>query len=85
LPFFRTQKNKFQPAGVLANLSGYLAALDDAEGSAEAACDAISQLARNHPDSGWVAQAIEHLALARAIAGNIPEAAIPGHALATHR
>jgi predicted ATPase/class 3 adenylate cyclase len=76
LPFFRTQRNKFQLAGVLANLSGYLAALDDAEGSAEAGRDAISQLARNHPDSGWVAQAIEHLALARAVAGNIHEAAI---------
>lgn len=76
VPFFRTQNNKFQLAAVLANLSGYLAAVDDAEGSAEAGRDAISQLARKHPDSGWVAQAIEHLALARAIAGNIHEAAI---------
>ena len=76
LPAFRAHSDRARLANVLANLAGYLAALDDVAGACTAARDAIREIVPHAPQSSFVANAIEHLALALAIGGDLPGAAV---------
>jgi predicted ATPase/class 3 adenylate cyclase len=59
----------------LSNLAGYLVAIGDLAGAAEAARDAAGVYARE-PDHAQVAFAIEHLALVHALRGDLTRAAV---------
>lgn len=81
LPAFRTQNDSQRLVGALANLAGYLAALDDFSGARETANEAIRELAGREPEAAFVAIAIEHLALALALSGEVLRAvALAGYA-----
>ncbi len=68
---------------LLHNLAGYLAAMDDLSGAAEAARESIGIHAAREPDSAYLAIAIEHLALVFALRGDpAPAAILEGYAAA---
>ncbi|MDQ6931667.1 MAG: adenylate/guanylate cyclase domain-containing protein [Candidatus Eremiobacteraeota bacterium] len=71
MPAVRTQNDPQRLVGALANLAGYLAALDDFSGARETASEAIRELAGREPEAAFVAIAIEHLALALALSGDL--------------
>ena len=65
----------------LANLAGYLIAVDDFEAADSAAREALQLLSRHDADSPIIAAAIEHLALIRALADDLhPAATLMGYA-----
>jgi len=76
LPALRTQANRIYLLGALANLAGYYAAIDDLARTRAIAREAIRALAIQEPESASVAQAIEHLALALALGGDLERAAL---------
>jgi hypothetical protein len=88
LPAARSGADKNLLAGLLVNLAGYLAAVDDLAGAAAAAREAIGIRAGREPDHAHIAIAIEHLALAFALRADLARAAIlqayAGAALARH-
>jgi len=86
LPLFRTSGDRIYRVSSLANLAGYLAAVDDVAGARAIAREVIRELALGEPESAPVAQAIEHLALAVALEGDLLRAALlEGYADATFR
>jgi predicted ATPase/transcriptional regulator with XRE-family HTH domain len=70
LPGFRGHSDRLSFANVLANYSGYLAATGDLDGARAAAREAIAELAPRDPDIGFIATAIEHLALTLVLSGD---------------
>jgi predicted ATPase/transcriptional regulator with XRE-family HTH domain len=76
LPDFKASRDRTILATALANCAGYLDAIDDPSGAAEMARDAIRELAIRTPQATDVAVSIEHLALASALSGDLPRAAI---------
>jgi predicted ATPase len=72
----RASTNKMSLVGLLGNLSGYLAALDDLDGAAAAAREGIRIRSAMEPEHIQVAIVIEHLALASAAQGDLERAAI---------
>jgi predicted ATPase/class 3 adenylate cyclase len=86
LPLFRTGGDRIYRVASLANLAGYLAAVDDLAGTRAIAREVIRELALGEPESAPVAQAIEHLALAVALGDDFIRAALlEGYADATFR
>jgi predicted ATPase/class 3 adenylate cyclase len=75
LPAVRSGADKTPLAGPLINLAGYLAAVDDLPGALAAAREAIGVYAASQPDHVYNAAAIEHLALAVALRGELTRAA----------
>jgi hypothetical protein len=59
----------------LANLAGYLAAVDDLPAARDISREVIRKFAARDPQSLQIANAAEHLALALALAGDLPRAA----------
>jgi predicted ATPase/class 3 adenylate cyclase len=68
--------NRLNLAQALGNLAGYLAAVDDVEGTRCAARRAVLELGGREPEAGYVASAIEHLALGLALRGDLELAAV---------
>jgi predicted ATPase/class 3 adenylate cyclase len=75
LPAVRSGADKTPLGGPLINLAGYLAAVDDLPGALAAAREAIGVYAASQPDHVYNAAAIEHLALAVALRGELTRAA----------
>jgi ATP/maltotriose-dependent transcriptional regulator MalT len=75
LPATRSGADKIVLSKMLHNLAGYLGAVDDLAGAAAAAREAIGIDAPREPDHAHVAIAIEHLALAVALRGDLSRAA----------
>jgi hypothetical protein len=75
LPNARADADRTKLAIALANLAGYLVAIDDLPASGDAAREAIHVLAPCDPQSPYIAISAEHLALALALAGDLPRAA----------
>jgi hypothetical protein len=70
----------------LANLAGYLVAIDDLPAARDAAREAIRAMAPRDPQSSFIAISADHLALALALAGDLPRAArLAGYADAALR
>jgi hypothetical protein len=70
----------------LANLAGYLVAVDDLPAARDIAREAIRALAPRDRQSPFIAISAEHLALALALAGDLPRAArLAGYADAALR
>jgi hypothetical protein len=76
LPAARAGANKVLLVGLLGNLSGYLAALDDLHGAAAAAREAIHIRSAMEPEHAQVSIAVEHLALVSAAQGDLVRAAL---------
>ena len=76
LPRFRASRDRTGLAQVLGNLAGYLAAVDDLPAARASAREAIDGLAAREPEAAFVAVAIEHLALAFALDGDLERAAV---------
>ncbi|MGH7729421.1 MAG: tetratricopeptide repeat protein, partial [Vulcanimicrobiaceae bacterium] len=75
-----TGTSRLRSAGLLANLAGYLLAVDDLAAARESAEKSIALYETNDPDSVMRAVAIEHLALAVALEGDLARAArLLGH------
>ena len=68
-------RDPFGRATCLSNLSGYLAAMDDADGSMLAGVSALEFFSRQSPDGALAAGTIAHLALASALTGDFARAA----------
>ena len=82
----RTIGDRMMLATALANCAGYLNAVDDASAASAMARDAIRELAPAAPHATDVAVAIEHLALASALSGDLIRAAtLEGYADAALR
>ena len=75
LPTARSGADKNVRALLLDNLAGYLVAVDDLAGATAAACESIGIHAEREPDHAHVVIAIEHLALAFALRGDLARAA----------
>jgi predicted ATPase/DNA-binding XRE family transcriptional regulator len=76
LPAARAGANKLLLVGLLGNLSGYLAALDDLHGAAVAAREGIRIRAAMESEHIQVAIVMEHLALVSAAHGDLVRAAM---------
>ena len=76
LPALRSGADKSMLASLLANLAGYLVAVDDLSGAVAAARESIGIHAAREPDHAYVAIAIEHLALVFALRGDRARAAM---------
>ncbi len=76
LPAMRSSGDKGSLGALLVSLVGYLVAVDDVPGALAAAREAIEIHAASEPDHYYVAIAIEHLALAIALRGELTRAAI---------
>ncbi len=76
LPARRATADQWSLAFGLSNLGGYLCAAGDAAGAEAAANEAVALFAAIEPDSPNVAMAIEVVALARALRGDLERAAI---------
>ncbi len=74
IPVLRTRADEAQLGGALANLAGYLIAIDDIPGSIAASREFIGRAASEKYYSNMV-EAIEHLALAYALRGDLARAA----------
>jgi predicted ATPase/class 3 adenylate cyclase len=86
LPGLRTGSNRGLLMTVLTNLAGYLVAVDELSGSAAIAREAIREAAPRDPEHAYIAYSMEHLALALALATELPRAAtIAGYAGAAIR
>jgi predicted ATPase/class 3 adenylate cyclase len=75
LPGVRRGPDKLLLANALANLAGYLVAVDDPQAAVRAAREAIEIVAPTEPDHTYVPIAVEHIALARALLGEVQRAA----------
>jgi hypothetical protein len=75
LPGVRRGPDKLLLANALANLAGYLVALDDPRAAVQSARETIEIVAPTEPDHTYVPIAIEHIALARALLGEAHRAA----------
>jgi predicted ATPase/class 3 adenylate cyclase len=75
LPALRSGKAKITLASTLANLAGYLAAIDNFTDALSAGREAISILAALESGHVHIAVAIEHLALVHALHGSLARAA----------
>jgi predicted ATPase/class 3 adenylate cyclase len=71
----RARSDRTLLANVLANVAGYLAAVNELDEACAAACEAIREHATRDPGDAYVAMAIEHLALALALSGDLSRAA----------
>ena len=76
LPLARAGDDKGALSLLLVNLAGYLAAVDDLANAVAAARESIGIHAASEPDHVRIAMAIEHLALAVALRGDLTRAAI---------
>ena len=86
LPTLRTQRDRTILVIALMNFAGYLAAVDEPGEGRAAAREVVTELAAREPESTFVAVAIEHLALALALDGDLPRAAaLAGYAEASIR
>jgi len=74
LPLARSAAPNFL-AGLLGNLAGFLAAVDDLAGAVAAAREAIGINASREPDHAHVGISLEHLALVFALRGDLARAA----------
>jgi predicted ATPase/class 3 adenylate cyclase len=75
LPALRAGSNRTQFSMALMNLAGYLVATDDLAGARAAAREAINEQATREPAHAFVTVALEHLALALALDGDVSAAA----------
>ena len=75
LPEARAYGDRRRLSNMLLNLAGYLAAVDDVPGARDNAREVIRNLAPFEPDGLYVAFALEHLALALALGGDLERAA----------
>jgi predicted ATPase/class 3 adenylate cyclase len=75
LPALRAGKDKDLLANTILNLAGYLLVVDDVPGAISAAREGIGIRRVSEPDHGSVGIAIEHLALAHALRGELVRAA----------
>jgi predicted ATPase/class 3 adenylate cyclase len=75
LPALRAGKDKVTLGNTLANLAAYFTAVDDLSDAVSAARECISIYATSEPDYFFIAIAIEHLALAYALGGDLARAA----------
>ena len=75
LPGFRAHRDHARLVNALANVAGYLAAANDVPGACASAREAIAHLASREPESSFVTNALEHLALALALGGDLRRAA----------
>jgi aminopeptidase N len=83
---FRSDTDRLMAAMQLANLAGYLLAVGDVAEARTAAEDAIRELVARQPESPVAATAIEQLALALAVEGELARGAtLSGYAEATYR
>jgi hypothetical protein len=71
----RADADRARLSMTLANLAGYLVAVEDLSAASEAAREAIRALAPRDPQSHQIAISAEHLALVLALAGDLPRAA----------
>ena len=78
LPAVRSGANKGNLATLLLNLAGYLVAVGDLDGAIAASRESIRSRPGGEPDHAHVAGAIEHVALAFALRGDIARAAVLG-------
>ncbi len=86
LPEARTGTDKSTVGIWLENLAGYLVAVDDLAGAAEAAREAIAIFAAREPEHVYVRIAIEHLALVFVLRGDRARAArLEGYVAAAFR
>ncbi len=76
LPDVRTRRDRQIVITLLANLAGYHLALDELDAATEAAREVVRELIERDPAATFLAVAIEHLALALALGGEIERAAI---------
>jgi predicted ATPase len=76
LPGFRARPDRQIVITVLANLAGYCASIDDFAAASEAAREIVRELGAREPTAAFVGIAIEHLALALALGGEIARAAL---------
>jgi predicted ATPase/class 3 adenylate cyclase len=75
LPAVRSGANKSRRANVLANLAGYLVAIDELPEAASAAREGLSVFAKTEPDHTYAALALGHLALVFALRDDLTRAA----------
>jgi hypothetical protein len=84
LPEARAHRNRRLLGYMLVNLAGYLVAIDDLPEACVVARESLGEFAPLEPDGADVAVALEHLALAIALGGDLPRAAkLAGYADAT--
>ena len=76
LPALRSGADKSWLGILLYNLAGFLVAVDDLPGAAAAAREAIGVRAAREPNHAHIAIAIEHLALAAVLRGDLARAAV---------
>jgi len=76
LDAFRTHSNRLYLTGMLANFAGYLVAVGELSEARAIAREAIQELAPREPESASIAQAMEHLALALGLGGDVSRAAL---------
>ena len=75
LPKARRSPDKLLVGNALANLAGYLVAVDDPQAAVQAARETIEIIAPIEPDHAYISIAIEHIALALALLGKTHRAA----------
>jgi predicted ATPase/class 3 adenylate cyclase len=75
LPKDRSSSDRGMLATHLANLAGYLIAVDDLPEALAAAREAVALRASQDPDHGYIASSLEHIALISALAGDLVRAA----------
>ncbi len=85
LAAFQADTDRLMSAMLLANLAGYLLAVDDVPAAGHAAREAIRELAASGPESPVAATAVEQLALVFALEGDLPRGAtLTGYAEAAY-
>jgi predicted ATPase/class 3 adenylate cyclase len=75
LPRFRVERDRNGLVQMLGNLAGYCVSVGDLPGAGAAAREAIAEFSQREPGATFVSIAIEHLALALALGGDISRAA----------
>jgi predicted ATPase/class 3 adenylate cyclase len=76
LPALRSNPDRNGVVQMFANLAGYRAAVDDLPGACAAAREAIAEFAGRETGVAFVPVAVEHLALALALSGELARAAM---------
>jgi predicted ATPase/class 3 adenylate cyclase len=71
------EKNRLRilRASLLSNLAGYLIAVNDHAGARVAACEALDEIGKREPETEFVTNAMQHLALALTLEGDSVRAA----------
>jgi ATP/maltotriose-dependent transcriptional regulator MalT len=75
LPTDRSGTDRGMLATHLANIAGYLIAVDDLPEAAAAAREAVALRAAQDPDHAYIASSLEHIALIGALGGDLERAA----------